>query len=130
MYSDNMDPPDALNSPMRDYLVKCMDINLRRHPDCGVVLTGDLNQFKDTFLRTHYSLKQFIRNPTRKNAILDKIWTNMEPVYETPVVLGKLGTSDHRMVLLVATSKHTLDTGTTLQACEEQLHFFQETMAN
>ena len=84
-----------------------MDIILRRHPDCGVVLTGDLNQFKDTFLRTHYSLKQLVRNPTRKNAILDKIWTNMEPVYETPVVLGELGTSDHRMVLLVATIANT-----------------------
>ena len=94
----------------------------------ATAITGDLNQFKDTFLRTHYSLKQLVRNPTRKNAILDQIWTNMEQVYETPVVLGELGTSDHRMVLLVATSKHTLDTGTTLQASIRCSGYLERTM--
>ena len=37
---------------------------------------------------------------TRGNAVLDKIWTNMENVYMSPVTLSELGTSDHNMVLL------------------------------
>ena len=36
----------------------------------------------------------------RGNAVLDKIWTNMDNVYMSPVTLSELGTSDHNMVLL------------------------------
>ena len=37
---------------------------------------------------------------TRGNAVLDKIWTNIDNVYMSPVTLSELGTSDHNMVLL------------------------------
>ena len=65
-----------------------------------IILTGDFNQFQDKFLRSHYGYVQMVNNPTRNNAVLDKIWTNMAAVYEKPVVLSELGTSDHNMVLL------------------------------
>ena len=35
---------------------------------------------------------------TRGNAVLDKIWTNMDNVYMSPVTLSELGTSYHNMV--------------------------------
>ena len=80
---------------MREHMIISLDTILRRHPDCGVILTGDFNQFSDNFLRTHYGYKQLVKKATRNKAILDKIWTNMAPVYEVPVVLDELGTSDH-----------------------------------
>ena len=82
----------------------------------------------------------------------------MSPVYGFPSVIGELGTSDHKMVLLVPAWYPTLDTGKiqkivtrrmgktegalftstlaqirweylyTLPTCEEQFTFFQETV--
>ena len=36
---------------------------------------------------------------TRGQATLDKIWTNMNDFYSTPVSFSELGTSDHYMVV-------------------------------
>ena len=93
---------------------------------------------------------------TRNGAILDKIWSNMSTAYAHPAVLSELGSSDHRVVLLVPSSYPTLDTGMirlirrmgatermafasalcrdrweytyAMDSCEQQFQFFQETM--
>ena len=86
------------------------------------------------------------------------MWSNMSPVYGLPSVIDELGTSDHKMVLLVSAWYPTLDTGMvqnivtrrmgkteravfistlaqirreylyTLPTCEEQFTFFHETV--
>ena len=48
-------PPDADNTSMHDYLINCIDHILRMHPSCGVIVTGDFNQLRDSFLRSHYT---------------------------------------------------------------------------
>ena len=96
---------------MRDHLITCVDSVIRKHPDCGVVITGHFNQMNDSFLNTHYTFSQIVKVATRGHAILDKIWTNMNMVYSKPVTVDELGTSDHNMVLLKPSSKRTLDTG-------------------
>ena len=53
-------PPDADNTSMHDYLINCIDHILRMHPSCGVILTGDFNQLRDSFLRSHYGFKQMV----------------------------------------------------------------------
>ena len=108
-------PPDADNTSMHDYLTNCIDHILRMHPSCGVILTGDFNQLRDLFLRSHYGFKQMVEQPTRQQAILDKIWTNLSPVYDKPIVLSQLGTSDHNMVLFSPSSVPSLDTGHTVK---------------
>ena len=65
----------------------------------------------DSFLKTHYRFSQMVKVATRGQAILDKIWTNMNMVYSKPVTVAELGTSDHNMVLLKPSSKRTPDTG-------------------
>ena len=139
-------------------MINSLDTILHGSPDRGVILTGDFNQFNDTFLRTHYGYEQLVKTATRNFAIFDKIWSNMSPVYGFPSVIGELGTSDHKMVLLVPAWYPTLDTGMiqkivtrrmgkteralftstlaqirweylyTLPTCEEQFTFFQETV--
>ncbi len=37
---------------MRDHLIACVDSVIRKHPECGVIITGDLNQMNDSFLKT------------------------------------------------------------------------------
>ena len=96
---------------MRDHLLTCVENVIRKHPECGVIITGDLNQVNDSFLRTHYKCSQIVKVATRGQVILDKIWTNMNMVYPKPVTVAELGTSDHNMVLLKPSSKTTLDTG-------------------
>ena len=96
---------------MRDPLITCVDSVIRKHPECGVIITGYFNQMNDSFLKTHYKFSQIVKVATRGQAILDKIWTYMNMVYSKPVTVAELGTSDHNMVLLKPSSKMTLDTG-------------------
>ena len=103
--------PSGADNGSFEYLITDLDTILRRSPDCGVILTGYFNQFKDLFLRTHYGYEQLVKAATRNRAILNKIWSNMSPVYGCPTVLDGVGTSDHKMVLLVPSCFPTLDTG-------------------
>ena len=70
---------------MREHVITGIDSVTRKHPDCGVVLIGDFNQFNDKFLVSHYRFIQMVKILTRGGAILDKIWTNMTELYQSPV---------------------------------------------
>ena len=96
---------------MLEYMIINLDNILRGSPDCRVTLSGDFNRFRDTFLRTHYGYEQLVKTATRNFAILDKMWYNMSPVYGLPSVIDELGTSDHKMVLLVPAWYPTLNIG-------------------
>ena len=100
---------------MRDHVINGVDSMVREHPHCGVLLTGDFNQLNDKFLKTHYRYAQLVKVPTRGQSTLDKIWTNMSPVYDTPITLSELGSSDHNMVLLRPTHGHSLVKGSTVR---------------
>ena len=86
-------------SQMRYHLIMGIDTMIRKHPECGVIVTGDFNQLNDHFLKVHYRFVQVVNVVTRGQATLDKIWTNMNGYYSTPVSISELGTSDHCMVL-------------------------------
>ena len=70
---------------MREHVITGIDTVTRKHPDCGVVLIGDFNQFNDKFLVSHYRFVQMVNILTRGDAILDKIWTNMAELYSPPL---------------------------------------------
>ena len=86
-------------SQMRYHLIMGMIRMIRKHPECGVIITGDFNQLNDNFLKVHYRFVQVVNVVTRGQATLDKIWTNMDGFYSTPVSISELGTLDHCMVL-------------------------------
>ena len=48
---------------------------------------------------------------TRGDAILDKIWTNMAELYNSPVSISELGKSDHNMIVLQLMVHTRHDTG-------------------
>ena len=99
-------------SQMREHVITGIDIVTRsKHPDCGVVLIGHFNQFNDTFLVSHYRFIQMVKILTRGGAILDKIWTNMRELYQSPVSISELGKSDHNMILLQPMVHTRHDTG-------------------
>ena len=104
-------PLGANSAAMRDHVINGVDSVVRKHPNYGVLLTGDFNQLNDTFLKTHYRYAQIVKVPTRGHSTLDKIWTNMSPVYDAPITLYELGSSDHNIVLLRPTHGHSLEKG-------------------
>ena len=52
-------------------------------------------------LLRHFTLRQIVKNPTRKDAILDLILTNMSNICDAPKVIAPIGLSDHNSVLCV-----------------------------
>ena len=70
---------------IRDHLITSIGTVMRKHPECGVIITGDFNQLRDNFMKTHYRYVLVVTVVTRGQAMLDKIWTNMEEVYTLPV---------------------------------------------
>jgi len=58
---------------------------VRDYPDTGILLTGDINS-----LQTNH-----FKDATRKNNILDKIFTNCSNFYASPTILSAVGKSDH-----------------------------------
>ena len=122
-------PPDADDATMRDYLITSLDNILRKYPEAGIILMGDFNRLRDNFIKSHYAYKQIVVSPTRNDAILDKIWTNMYMVYDSPVTLSALGASDHNMVLVLPCNQSSLQTGSLQQivtrrmGLTEKIHF-------
>ena len=62
-------------------MITSLDTIVSCYPECGIILTGDLNQLRDSFLRVHYGYAQLVNVATRNGAILDKIWSYMSPLY-------------------------------------------------
>ena len=100
---------------MREHIITSIDAVIRKHPECGIIVTGDFNQLKDNFLKTHYRFVQIVNVGTRGNAVLDKMWTNMDKLYMSPITLSELGKSDHNMVLLKPGGSLPCSTGSVMR---------------
>ena len=69
------------DKPITYHICQSVDYIKQRHPQTGLFIAGDFYQYKDTFIKKSLSLKQIITKPTRNNAILDKVFTNMHAFY-------------------------------------------------
>ena len=100
---------------MREHIITSIDAVIRKHPECGIIVTGDFNQLNNFFLKTHYRFVQIVNVGTRGNAVLDQIWTNMDKLYMSPITLSELGKSDHNMVLLKPGGSLPCSTGSVMR---------------
>ena len=69
---------------------------------------GDFNHMPDNRLKSNYYLKQIVKKPTRLNAKLDLIYTNMASYYQEPKVDAALGLSDHQVVVCSPKPSYTI----------------------
>jgi hypothetical protein len=83
-----------------DHITENLDSILSSHPNPGIILTGDFNQFKHQRLCSSFSLKQIVNQPTRGNNISEKVFTNISRYYDTPNVVAPLASSDHNSIVL------------------------------
>ena len=93
---------------MTTHILDCLDTT-RDHPYAGVVLLGDFNQLRDAALLS-YPLRQVVKSPTRGLAVLDKIYTSIQDLYEKPAILPNIGRSDHNAVIMTPINR-TIDRG-------------------
>ena len=83
---------------MLDYLTKCLMDLESKYSNCGFLVLGDLNHLNDARLKSNFKLKQIVHFPTRGQNTLDKILTNLQDYYDTPVERPAFGLSDHSSV--------------------------------
>jgi hypothetical protein len=85
-----------------DYLSSSYDKRTTESPDSGFVITGDFNpkcnRFDCKTLSSQCNLKQIVQSPTRNDAILDLIFTNIKYLNDNPITSALLGTSDHACI--------------------------------
>ena len=92
-------PPANDKCEFMNHLATKLDIALTIYPNAGVFLVGDFNRCPISSLLKHFSLKQIVKEPTRKDAILDLILTNMSDFCSPAEVIAPVGLSDHHSVL-------------------------------
>ena len=81
------------------HITSTIDTIRYRNPDAGVVILGDFNNLNIRNLMFSQNLKQAVQQPTRGNAILDLIVTNLHCFYQSPNVSAPLGSSDHNSIV-------------------------------
>ena len=94
-------PPSSDNNAFIEHLCTTLDLALNKYPNAGIFLLGDFNRCPVSSLLRHFTLRQIVKNPTRKDAILDLILTNMSNICDVPKVIAPIGLSDHNSVLCV-----------------------------
>jgi hypothetical protein len=54
------------------------------------------------------ALKQIVTEPTRGKLTLDKIYTNISGLYQRPIIIPNVASSDHRGIALRAADQQTI----------------------
>jgi hypothetical protein len=98
-------PPGADGKLFQDHLFQTLTLVESKYPNCGIIITGDFNRLNVTRLLNHFRLKQIVKIPTRNDATLDLILTNMHKFYNPPQGYPGFGLSDHNTIVQVATGK-------------------------
>ena len=99
-------PPHNNNNALRNHLFNSLDSALARFPNAGIIILGDFNQFNPGTLISSFGLKQVVKKPTRRNNILDKVFTSMSENYDSVDILPPIGQSDHSCVLLHSSNQY------------------------
>ena len=97
------------NDLMRDHLFKSLSLAESKFPNCALIVAGDFNRLDVKSIQRHFRLKQIVKKPTRKNAILDLVLTNLHKFYDTPQSFPPFGLSDHNTVIADARARDTND---------------------
>ncbi|KAI8481991.1 hypothetical protein Bbelb_402920 [Branchiostoma belcheri] len=94
-------PPNSPHTDaLTDHLSTVVDQLRSASPDVGVCIAGDFNRTDVSDLCRGNHLQQIVDQPTRKDATLDLIITNLAHLYIPPALLPPLGSSDHNIVHL------------------------------
>ena len=69
---------------MQEHLFQSLQLVESRFLDCALIVVGDFNRLDRKPIERHFSLKKIVKIPTRKDAILDNVLTNLHRFYVAP----------------------------------------------
>ena len=61
----------AENDHMHEHFFKSLNLTESKYPNCAIITACDFKRFDVETIKKHFRLKQIVRKPTRKDAILD-----------------------------------------------------------
>ena len=93
-------PPGAYDKLLCDHIFQIPTTTESSNSNCGIVIGGDFNRLDTKYIQRHFKLKQVVKSPTRGDAILDLILTNLQNYYSPAEILPPFGLSDYNTVLL------------------------------
>ena len=97
--------PPSNNNPAGDWtmskhLCDCVDHILKIYPHSGIIICGDFNHMRDSYLKSSYQLKQLVVKPTHLKSKIDLYYTNMAQYYiDKPQHEPGIGLSKHQVVI-------------------------------
>ena len=94
-------PPSSDNAAFIDHLSTTLDLALNKYANAGIFLLGDFNRSPVSFLLRHLTMKQIVKQPTRKNTVLDLILTSKSDTCDSRKVIAPIELSDHISVLCI-----------------------------
>ena len=84
-------PPSSDNNALIKHLTFKLDIALSLYPNAGIFLIGDFNRCPVSSVLRHFTLKQIVKVPTKRNSTLNLILTNMSALCNPSVSLPPIG---------------------------------------
>ena len=85
---------------MQEHLFQPLQLVELRFSDCALIVVGDLNRLDTKPIERHFQLKQIMKIPTRKDAIL--VLTNLHRFYDAPQGFLPFCLSDHNTITVEA----------------------------
>ena len=94
-------PPNApYSKDLLEHIQKTVD-DIRSYDYSALIaILGDFNDLPTDTLTEDLLLAQMVQFPTRGRATLDKIFTNNSDLFNPPVCMAPLGSSDHVSILM------------------------------
>ena len=89
-------PPTSGKNEFLNHLSTKLDIALTKYPNAGVFLVGDFNRCPLSALCKQFSSKQIVKEPTRKDVILDLIHTNMSDYCSLVEEIAKINKNNRK----------------------------------
>lgn len=90
------------NDLMREHLFQTLQVVESRFPNCAIIVVGNFSRLHTKSIDRHFQLKQMVNIPTRKDATLDYILTNLHHFYDSPQGFPPPGLPDHNTVTIEA----------------------------
>ena len=96
-------PPKPIYKPeaLLNQLEQSLEQIERQFPAATIVLCGDFNQLKDTVICERTGLLSIVKQSTRGDSILDRIYVS-SPIYNTVRSVTSIVRSDHKAVVAYA----------------------------
>ena len=87
---------------MQEHLFQSLQLVESRFPDCAPIVAGDFNRFDTRPIERHFRLKQIVKIPTRQDAMLDRVLTNLHRFSVPSQRVPPFGLSDHNTITVEA----------------------------